>query len=345
MEIRTVETDDQGRNLDFITLSSKAGLRAVVSNYGAHLISLLVPGKDGQPIDVCLGYDDLSGYRRHRGYLGATVGRYCNRIGGAAFTLNGNEYALYPNDGANTLHGGLEGFDKKTWDYEVSESCDSATFRYRSPDGEEGFPGDLDVKVTYSLEEPGALKIMYSARSDQDTVINLTNHSYFNLAGSGNIGKHTLLVQAESVTATTPDLIPTGVLLPVKDTPYDLRTARLLADALDDRGRNSMFDGANGFDINYVLDGEGLREAAVLALPDAGLRMRVITDQPGIQVYSGQGLNNPGRGGAIYGPYSGIALETQHLPDSVHHAHFSDTSLKAGDVFHSTTIYQFAVDA
>jgi aldose 1-epimerase len=140
-------------------------------------------------------------------------------------------------------------------------------------------------------------------------------------------------------------LIPTGVLFPVKDTPYDLRTARLLADALDDRGRNSMFDGANGFDINYVLDGEGLREAAVLALPDAGLRMRVITDQPGIQVYSGQGLNNPGRGGAIYGPYSGIALETQHLPDSVHHAHFSDTSLKAGDVFHSTTIYQFAVDA
>ncbi|MDD4081587.1 MAG: galactose mutarotase [Eubacteriales bacterium] len=345
MEIRDMGTDAQGRELNFITLRSKSGLSAVVSNYGAHLISLLVPGKDGQPVDVCLGYDDLDGYRRHRGYLGATVGRYCNRIGGAAFSLNGKEYKLYPNDGANTLHGGREGFDKKTWAYEVAESGGSVTFSYHSPDGEEGYPGNLDVKVSYTLKEPGSLEIKYMARSDQDTVINLTNHSYFNLAGSGNIRNHTLMVWAGSVTVTTPDLIPTGASLPVEGTPYDLRSPRLLSEALDVRGRNDMFDRAKGFDINYVLHGEGQREAAVLALPDSGLVMRVITDQPGIQVYSGQGLNNAGRGGVTYGPYSGIALETQHLPDSVRHAHFPDTTLRVGDTFQSTTIYQFEVDA
>ncbi|NLG57190.1 MAG: galactose mutarotase [Clostridiales bacterium] len=343
MAIKNIETDDKGRALDFITITNSAGLKAVLSNYGAHLISLHVPGAGWETLDVCLGYDDLTGYRKHRGYLGATVGRYCNRIGGSAFTLNGKDYALYPNDGANTLHGGKEGFDKKTWDYELSENGDSVTFSYRSPDGEEGYPGNLDVKVTYTLKDPCALEITYDAISDKDTVINLTNHSYFNLAGQGDIKKHTLQVHADSVTATTPDLIPTGVLLPVSGTPYDLRKPRLIGEVLEERGKNEMFDGARGFDINYVLKGEGRREAAVLALPETGLVMRVITDQPGVQVYSGQGLNNTGKGDVHYGPYSGIALETQHLPDSVHHPHFPDTRLKAGDHFKSTTIYQFEV--
>lgn len=341
MDIRHMETDDQGQRLDFITLKNASGCCAVFSNYGAHLVSLCVPGCDGKPVDVCLGYDDIAGYRNNKGYLGATVGRYCNRIGGASFPLNGETYRLYANDGANTLHGGKEGFDKKTWAYRISPDGAGVVFSCLSPDGEEGFPGNLEVQVAYSLTASNALEIRYTAKSDRDTVLNLTNHSYFNLAGVGDIGQHTLQVNGTSITATTPDLIPTGELMPVAGTPYDLRKPRLLAEALSERGKNAMFDGANGFDVNYVLDGDGLREAAVLALPAAGLVMRVMTDQPGIQVYSGQGLNAAGKGGKAYGPYSGIALETQHLPDSVHHPHFPSTVLRAGEMFSSVTAYAF----
>lgn len=341
MDIRHMETDDRGQRLDFITLKNSAGACAVFSNYGAHLVSLQVPGPEGRLVDVCLGYDDLTGYRKNRGYLGATVGRYCNRIGGASFPLSGVTYPLFANDGANTLHGGREGFDKKTWAYQAAPGGEQITFSYLSPDGEEGFPGNLEVSVTYTLTAQNALKIAYAAKSDRDTVINLTNHSYFNLAGAGDIRDHTLKVNADTVTATTPDLIPTGELLPVDHSPYDLRKPRRLGEALQERGKNEMFDRANGYDINFVLKGEGLREAAVLALPSSGLSMRVVTDQPGIQVYSGQGLSAAGKGGAAYGPYSGIALETQHLPDSVHHPHFPDTTLKAGETFTSITIYAF----
>ncbi len=343
MDIRHMETDDQGQRLDFISLKNSTGACAVFSNYGAHLVSLQVPGQGGRPVEVCLGYDDIAGYRKHRGYLGATVGRYCNRIGGASFPLDGETYQLFANDGANTLHGGQAGFDKKTWAYSVTPSGESITFSYLSPDGEEGFPGNLEVSVTYTLTAKNALKISYAARCDQDTVINLTNHSYFNLAGGGDIKSHTLQVNAKEVTATTADLIPTGELLPVSGTPYDLRKPRVIGEALLEKGKNQMFDRARGYDINFVLDGEGMREAAVLALPATGLTMRVLTDQPGIQVYSGQGLDATGRNGEVYGPYSGIALETQHLPDSVHHPHFPDTRLPAGEQFTSTTIYAFEV--
>jgi aldose 1-epimerase len=342
MSIKHMATDDRGNRLDFITISNgKTGMSAVLSNYGAHLIRLLVPGKAGEAVDVCLGYDDLAGYQNNKSYLGATVGRYCNRIGGASFALNGKSYPLYANDGANTLHGGKEGFDKKTWAYEVAGDNQSAFFSYLSPDGEEGFPGNLKITVHYTLTDNGGLQIDYEAVSDEDTVVNFTNHAYFNLAGKGDIKRHLLQVTASSITATTPDLIPTGELMPVDGTPYDLRQPRLLGEVLGERGKNAMFDHAQGYDINFVLDGSGLREAAALSSPDSGLTMRVYTDQPGIQVYSGQGLDCIGKGGGKYGPYAGIALETQHLPDSVHHAHFPDTTLKAGDVFKSTTIYAF----
>ena len=343
MAIRHIDKDEKGNRLDFITIKDGSGLVAVLSNYGAHLVSLLVPAGEGKQVDVCLGYDDIAGYKANRGYLGATVGRYCNRIGGAAFQLNGKTYSLFANDGENTLHGGKDGFDKKTWAYELAEDGKAVTFSYLSPDGEEGFPGNLKVRVRYSFTRDQGLKIDYWAQCDQDTVINLTNHAYFNLAGKGDVKGHSLKVNADSVTATTPDLIPTGEMMPVAGTPYDLRMARLLGDALGDRGRNAMFDRARGYDINYVLNGEGLREAAVLAHLASGLAMRVLTDQPGIQVYSGQGLRYQGKGGVAYGAYSGIALETQHLPDSVNHPHFPDTTLKAGDVFKSTTIYQFVL--
>lgn len=341
MRIRHMATDAKGNRLDFITIGQKDGMHAVLSNYGAHLVSLFVPGKDGKQVDVCLGYDDIASYQNNRGYLGATVGRYCNRIGGAAFPLNGNQYPLFPNDGANTLHGGKEGFDKKTWTYEAAQDGRSVAFSYLSPDGEEGFPGNLTVKVTYTISDENALRIDYEAQSDQDTVINLTNHAYFNLAGKGDVKGHSLQVNAFTVTATTPDLIPTGELMAVIGSPYDLRKPRLIGEALGEQGMNEMFDHAKGYDINFVLDGTGLREAAVLSHLASSLTMRVITDQPGIQVYSGQGLRYTGKRDAEYGAYAGIALETQHLPDSVHHENFPNTVLRAGEQFKSTTIYAF----
>ncbi len=342
MNIKHMATDAKGERLDFITIDNKkTGMSAVLSNYGAHLVSLLVPDRSGKIIDVCLGYDDIASYQKNQGYLGAAVGRYCNRIGGASFPLNGKTYALYANDGANTLHGGREGFDKKTWAYEVAPDHHSVSFSYLSPDGEEGFPGNLNIVVTYTLTDEYGLQIDYKADSDQDTVVNFTNHAYFNLTGKGDIKGHSLQVAASSITETTPDLIPTGELLPVDDTPYDLRQPKIIGEALDEQGENAMFDRARGYDINYVLDGEGLRKAAVLTSPDSSLTMRVYTDQPGIQVYSGQGLHYTGKGGVEYGPYAGIALETQHFPNSVHHEHYPTTTLKAGDTFSSTTIYAF----
>jgi aldose 1-epimerase len=335
--------DETGREAVLITLNNQLGMKVTLTNFGARLVSIICPDKKGETADVCLGFDTLKEYQTRPGYLGATIGRWANRIAGASFKLNGKEYSLFANDGANTLHGGREGFDKKVWEYSA-DGENQVIFRYTSPDGEEGFPGTLQTSVTFTLGEDGSLTITYEAQSDQDTVINLTNHAYFNLAGSGTVHGHLLQVNAAAVAQTGEDLIPDGNLLPVAGTPFDLLIPSRIGDRLSMKGVSAMFDSAKGYDVDYVLSGSGFHEAAVLKEPSSGRVMRVLTDQPGIQVYSGQGLNGPAKNGAVYGPYSGIALETQHHPDSVHHTIFPSTKLLAGQVFRSKTAYIFKAE-
>lgn len=344
MDIQPFGTDQHGKAVHLITITNNKGMAVTLCSFGARLTGILCPDASGKLADVCLGFDSLEDYQTRSGYLGATIGRWANRIGGASFSLGGRDYPLYANNGANTLHGGQEGFDKKTWDVEVLGE-NQVRFSYQSPHMEEGFPGKLDIQVTYTLTDDGSLSIRYRAVCDQDTVINLTNHAYFNLAGEGSIHDHLLQVHADSVTAATEDLIPTGDFLHVEGTPYDLRAPRRIGDCLGMAGVNAMFDAASGFDINYVLEADGYAPAALLKHPASGRVMKVFTDQPGIQVYSGQGLKGSAKNGGSYGPYSGIALETQHFPDSVHHAHFPSTELRAGQVFESETVYQFTVEA
>ncbi len=317
-----------------------------VLDFGAHLHSVVVPDRHGKYQDVCLGFDELSNYIKHgNGSVGATVGRVANRIGGACFTLNGREYRLYANNNGNTLHGGKDGFDKKLWSFQTEEmqGADRVTLSYISRDGEEGFPGTLRTQVSYQFDDMGRLTIGYTAESDADTPVNLTNHAYFNLAGSGDALGHLIKMDADAVVETDSALIPTGRIVPVRGTLYDLRDIRCIGDLIARRHENAAMESAGGFDINYVLNGTGFRPCAWVREPVSGREMTVFTDQPGLQFYSGQGLNIMGKGGVKYGPYTGIALETQHYPDSVNQPTFPNTILKAGDVYRTKTVYQFGL--
>ena len=317
-----------------------------VLDFGAHLHSVIVPDGQGRYGDVCLGFDDLASYQRHgNGSVGATVGRFANRIGDARFTLNGREYRLFANNGANTLHGGKDGFDKKLWNFQTEEmqGADRVTLSYISRDGEEGFPGTLRTQVTFQFDDQGRLTIGYTAEGDADTPVNLTNHAYFNLACGDDATGHWIKIDADTIVETREDLIPTGRLTPVSNTLYDLRDVRRVGDIISRRHEDAAMDAAIGFDVNYVLNGTGFRPCAWVREPVSGREMTVFTDQPGVQFYSGQGLDILGKGGVHYGPYAGIALETQHFPDSVNQPTFPDTILKAGDVYRTKTVYQFGV--
>lgn len=333
-----------GRQMTLYTMTNRGGASVSVLDFGAHLVSVRVPDREGRLADVCLGFDTLEDYDKKPGFLGAAVGRYANRIGGARFTLNGREYPLFANDGPNTLHGGREGFDKKWWKGQTleAEGEDAVIFTYVAHDMEEGFPGKMHVQVTYAWDDTCRLSIRYMAQSDQDTVVNLTNHAYYNLAGKGTMLQHTLQVNASAVTDVDDGLIPTGEMLPVAGTPLDLKQGAVIGERVARKEEHRLLSGPNGFDCNYVLDGEGLREAAVLRDPESGRVMTVYTTEPGIQVYTGQGLDITGRGGAEYPRYGGVALETQHFPDSPNKPSFPSTLLKAGDTFESTTIYAFS---
>lgn len=335
-----------GRQMTLYTMTNRAGASVSVLDFGAHLVSIRVPGRDGKLSDVCLGYDSFEDYDRKPSFLGATVGRYANRIGGAKFALNGQTYPLFANDGANTLHGGREGFDKKWWKGETLEADgeDAVIFTYVAHDMEEGFPGKMHVQVTFAWDDACRLTIRYLAQADKDTIINLTNHAYFNLAGEGTMLRHVLKVNADCVTDVDAGLIPTGEMLDVTGTPLDLRQGAVIGERIERKKEHRLLQGVNGFDCNYVLKGEGLKEAGVLCDPESGRVMTVLTTEPGMQVYSGQGLSTTGRGGAEYGPYAGVALETQHFPDSPNKPAFPTTILKAGDTFESTTVYAFSVE-
>ena len=338
--------DQIGRPMTLYTMTNKLGASASVLDYGAHLVSVQVPDRAGKLADVCLGYDTLEEYDQNPCYIGGVLGRFGNRIADARFTLNGQEYTLFKNDGPNSLHGGREGFDKKWWRGQAleAEGEDAVIFTYVAHDGEEGYPGKMHVQVTYAWDDACRLTIRYLAQSDKDTVLNLTNHAYYNLAGAGDIKDHQLQVHADHILDVTDALIPNGEYLPVAGTLLDLRAGRRLGDGIERQAECHLLQAVNGYDVCYVIPGEGLRECAVLREKQSGRTLRIFTDQPAMQVYTGQGLCVKGRGGADYGPFAGVALETQHYPDSPHHPNFPTTVLKAGDTFQSVSVYAFGVE-
>lgn len=305
--------------------------------YGASLRSIVVPDRDGVLRDVCLGYDGALDYATQGGCLGAIVGRYANRISGAAFTLNGRTYRLFNNEGPNTCHGGGFGFHKRWWHAQPAGE-NAVVCTLDSPDGDEGFPGRLALEVTYTWQG-GALTIDYRAHSDADTVLNLTNHVYFNLAGQdgGEVGDHVLTLRAGQITPIGMDKMVTGARADVTGTPFDFRQGA----ALGERWGAPQLAPAKGFDHNYCLDG-GDGPDAVLTCPRTGISLETFTDQPGCQVYSAGGLSpRAGKEGAQYGPFHGLCLETQNFPNAVNTPAFPSPILRAGEVWQSRTVYRF----
>lgn len=347
IKIKKIGEDAYGHSIDEIHLINSNGSYAAITNFGATLLGVYLPDESGKLQNVCLRYSDIKKYDTAKSdYIGATVGRFGNRIKNGRFVLNGKEYQISQNEGPNTLHGGNLGFNRRWWSYEYAENdkANAINLHYMSHDGEEGFPGNLDVQVVYLFTDENELQINYTAVCDKDTVINLTNHSYFNLSGKGDALSHEIKILADSYVETTQDLIPTGKLLDVSNTPYDLRKFTFLKDALSNPGDNQSFKSAKGFDVSYNLNGSGYRIAAEIKCRDSHRLMQVYTDQPALQFYSGQGLNHKGEGenGKDLLSYYGLAFETQHHPDSPNHENFPSTVLKKGEVFSSTTSYKFS---
>ena len=331
-----------GESVELLTLRC-GRLSCELLTYGGALRSLTVPDRDGRPVDVLLGLERLEDYLLQDKFLGALVGRYANRIAKGRFTLNGQEYRLQTNDGENHLHGGPTGFDKQVWTLEaLTES--TATLSLHSPDGQEGYPGDLDVRVNYRLTEEG-LELDYWAESSRDTLCNLTNHAYFNLSGhqSGPVTAQGIQIYAQSYTPTDAGSIPTGEVAPVAGTPMDLRSGRAIGEKVDEDFPQLTM--AGGYDHNYVLDGPAgvLRPAARAWSAHTGIAMEVLTTQPGIQFYSGNYLDGcpAGKGGAPYAKRWAFCLETQVFPDAPNQPQFPSALLAKGEEYHHTTVYRF----
>lgn len=322
-----------GAAVEEITLTD-GPITCKLLTYGGALRSLSVPDREGRPVDILLGFDTLEDYFAQDKYMGALVGRYANRIGGSRFALEGQEYPLYANDGPNHLHGGLKGFDKQVWQIHA-QTASSVTLTLFSPDGQEGYPGALDVTVTYTLRR-GGLELDYQARSTRTTLCNLTNHAYFNLSGhgSGSIRRQHFQLPASRYTPVNDALIPTGAVESVAGTALDLRQSQPL--------------GERRYDHNWAIDGwDGtLRPAARAWSPDTGISMEVLTTLPGIQFYTGNFLDGcpTGKGGAPYASHGAFCLETQYFPDSPHHEGFPSAVLSAGDVYRSKTVYRFSTE-
>jgi aldose 1-epimerase len=333
-----------GSSVSLFTITNKTGSAVRIMTYGATVVSLKVPDRTGQIGDIVLGFDSIRGYLRNDPYFGAIVGRYANRIGGAIFSLDGIQYKITANDRGNTLHGGRRGFDKVVW---TGAKVDDETveFTYLSKDGEEGFPGNLTAHVRYSLSDANELKIDYSATTDKDTVVNLANHSYFNLAGAGNgdVLNHELMIDADQYTPVDALSIPTGELADVAGTPFDFRQAHKIGERVGDDNEQLHF--GNGYDHNFVLNKkDGLRLAATVYEPTTGRVMEIMTTEPGLQFYSSNWLDGSitGKDRKRYLRHGAFCLEPQHFPDSPNHPQFPSTELKAGETYHSTSVYKFS---
>lgn len=332
-----------GQAVDCYTLQNSAGLIAKIINYGGIITSLMVPDKNGKMDDVVLGLPTLEEYETKNPFFGCITGRFANRIAKGKFTLEGKEYQLAINNGPNALHGGKRGFDKQLWTVEKADAA-GLVMSHLSPDGHEGYPGKLHVTVTYALTEDNGLSIRYRAITDQATVVNLTNHSYFNLAGEGqgDVLAHRLLLNSTSCTPTDQALIPTGKIESVLGSALDFSTEHTLGERINARETALEFGG--GYDHNYVIPGKGLRLAATVTDPASGRVMTVKTTEPAIQLYTANGLNIPqGKSGKPYGKRSAFCLETQHYPDSPNHPSFPTTVLQPEETLDSTTVYAFGI--
>ena len=339
-----------GEQIELYTLSNKKGMEVTITNFGATVVTLKVPDRAGKVADVVLGYDTLDGYEKGTSYFGATVGRYGNRIAGGKFSLDGKTYTLPKNNGENTLHGGIVGFNKKVWKAReiASKGGESLELTYLSTDGEEGFPGNLSTKVVFTLPaDRNELKIDYTATTDKDTVLNLTNHSYFNLAGEGNgdILDHVMTLHAKQFTPVDKALIPTGELKNVAGTPMDFNRATAIGKRINESDEQLVF--GKGYDHNWVLTrvggGSGWSIAAEAYDPKSGRTLEVLTTEPGVQFYSGNFLDGAkGKGNKPYPQRAAFCLETQHFPDSPNHPNFPSTVLKPNAGFHSQTVFRFS---
>jgi aldose 1-epimerase len=334
-----------GMAVDIYALTNKAGIEARITTYGAILVSLKLPDRTGVFADVNLGFDGLAGYLGTHPYFGAIIGRYGNRIAQARFTLDGVAYALPPNNNGNTLHGGIRGFDKVVWAAEPVRSADGAGVKlaYLSKDGEEGFPGNLSVTVVYTLTDANELRIDYEAVTDRKTPVNLTNHAYWNLRGEGrgDVLGHVLRLEADAITAvdSAANLIPTGEIVPVAGTPFDFTAPHAIGE------RIARVEG--GYDHNFVLRSGGGASALAARVeePESGRVLEIWTDQPGIQLYTGNFLDGTvvGKGGKAYQKHFAFCLETQHFPDSPNHPNFPSTILEPGQTYRTTTVHKFSV--
>jgi len=336
-----------GRPVTLYTLTNANGVEVDTMNYGGIILSIRVPDRKGQFADIVLGHETLEGYVPNPPYIGAVVGRYANRIANGTFTLDGKTYTLPKNDGPNTLHGGTDKtFNKVVWDGEPMKGKTGVTYTYLSKDGDDGFPGNMKVKVTYTLTNDNELVIEYEATTDKATVINLSQHSYFNLAGqgTGDILNHELMLNADHFTPVDKNLIPTGELRPVKGTPMDFTKSTKIGARIDDNYEQLVL--GHGYDHNWVLNSKmmGLTLAARVYEPTSGRVMEVSTTQPGVQFYTGNFLDGTvtGKQGLVYKRRYGLCLETQHFPDSPNHPDFPTTTLKPGETFKSKTVFKFS---
>jgi aldose 1-epimerase len=330
-----------GTAVSLYTLTNDKGMRVKLTNYGAITVSVEVPDKAGKVTDVTLGYDTLDGWLKSTSYFGATVGRYANRIAKGKFTLDGQTYTLATNNGENALHGGIRGFDKVVWDAEPVKTADSAgvKFTYLSKDGEEGYPGNLKVTAVYTLNNANEFKAEFSATTDKATVVNIAHHTYWNLGGpaAGDILGHLMMINADKYTPVDAGLIPTGELKDVAGTPMDFTTPHAIGE------RIAQVEG--GYDHNYVLRaGEPIHLAAKVVDPKSGRVMEILTDQPGVQFYSGNFLDGTvtGKGGVVYKKHYGFCLETQHFPDSPNKPTFPSVVLKPGETYKHIMIHKFS---
>ncbi|NUO64357.1 MAG: galactose mutarotase [Gemmatimonadaceae bacterium] len=346
-------TTREGTPVEIFTLTNRHGIEMRATNYGGLIVSLKTADRSGRFDDIVLGYDSLAGYLRDTPYFGAIVGRYGNRIAKGTFTLDGQTYKLAINNGPNSLHGGLRGFDKVVWTPETFQTASGVGLKltYTSADMEEGYPGALTATVTYTLNDRDELVVEYRATTTKATPVNLTQHSYWNLAGSASrdILGHVLTIDADAITPVDSTLIPTGELMPVSGTPFDFRTPTAIGARVDQR-QNQQIRFGGGYDHNFVLNrrdpsADSMAHAVRVVEPTSGRTMDIWTMEPGVQFYSGNFLDGSitGKDGAVYHYRYGLALETQHFPDSPNHPNFPSTILRPGDTYHTRTVFAFGV--
>ncbi len=327
-----------GRVVNAYELRNSHGLTVRLINFGATITHVFAPDRQGRLGDVVLGFDELAPYLGNHPYLGCTIGRVANRIARGRFTLDGKTYSLPLNNGPNSLHGGISGFSRKLWQAEPIPRAAGVRMSYRSPDGEEGYPGNLETSLVVTLAETNELVLDYTATADQPTPINLTNHSYFNFRGKGTVLDYELMIAAEEYTPRDEHLIPTGEIKPVANTPLDFRRPTPIGARFPEIKERPV-----GYDNNFVLSGAGLRLAARAYDPQTGRGLEVRTTEPGVQLYTANFLDGSqiGKSGIAYGQHSGFCLETQNFPDAVNHPHFPACILRPGKTYRQTTTYQF----